>query len=114
MPRLMAHAEKSFDNADLNAAAKALYNRLEWYTQYTDKPLIVLATVLDPRVKDKFLPDQARYIARDLLASHIPDNLELNSSFDSQVSVGSQQFQELNRTSESIYDGLFIVGQFSR
>lgn len=102
MPKMIEHARTYELHEFLGSAATAMCAKLDWYAQYTDKPIIVLTTVLDPRFKDTFLPEDVRIIAKNLLNSFTSD---LEESLDSWESESSEINTSLR---SSIVEEIFI------
>lgn len=82
IPRLIQHSEQTYDESCISNAAREARDKLNWYSSYTDRPVIVLATILDPRIKQHFLPADVQYIGAQLLKQYMPGE-DLESSLES-------------------------------
>lgn len=97
--KLMMHLTTDFRGDTINEASESCHRKLDWYTQFTDKPLVAMATVLDSGIKDKFLQPEAQFIAKDIIKNHLMEADALSSSFD------STELQSHGRnTNSSIFD----------
>lgn len=94
LPKMLEHSNNDQEDSDLNAGAKLLAQKLDSYSVHMTKPPIILASLLDPRVKTRFLVSQDSGMAKKTLEKYYnTEDLD-----DSQESIQSQ----------SIFEDIFV------
>lgn len=97
IPLLIKHVNKQYENLYLNRAAMAFKLKFEEYHSYYDSEPIMMASLLDPRVKTSFLPADRHKFAEETLRKYInrEENSQTQTTTISKLKYFNQAFDQV-------------------